>query len=387
MWKEKILLVDDERNVLSGFKRQLRNHFHTETGLGGEAGLEAIDEKGPFGVVVSDMRMPGMDGIEFLKKVRKVSPDTVRIMLTGNADQETAIRAVNEGNIFRFLTKPCQEGLLVRTLAGGIRQHRLITAEKELLSKTLQGSIKVLTEILSLTDTEIFDQATKVRDRVEKMAKILDLENVWEIEAAAMLSPIGFVVLPPELKEKIRTGGQLSTEEAKMRDEAPEIGHRLLSNIPRLESVALIVSHIKTRLIGSSTEIIEDDQDDVSMASRLLSTLSDLVEIESTGKTIVEALVALRQKTGQYDPRILAAAEEAFGGDQELGTGRAALLETKVNGIMVGDILRSDVVTDDQRRLLASGTRITSAFLERINRYYRLVGIEEPIQVIRWTSK
>ena len=90
------------------------------------------------------MWMPGMDGIKLLARVKNLYPDTVRIMLTGNADQETAIEAVNCGQIFRFLTKPIPPEALTNSLDLAIREYRLITAEKELLSQTLKGSVNVL---------------------------------------------------------------------------------------------------------------------------------------------------------------------------------------------------------------------------------------------------
>ena len=102
----KILLVDDEPNILAAFKRQLRQNFQIEIAEGGQRGLDAINSLGPFAVVVSDMNMPGMNGIEFLSKVKERSPDSIRMMLTGRADLQVAMEAVNEGNIFRFLTKP-----------------------------------------------------------------------------------------------------------------------------------------------------------------------------------------------------------------------------------------------------------------------------------------
>ena len=102
-----ILCVDDDANLLEGLKRQLRKQFTLETALSGEAGLVVVKEDGPFAVVVSDMRMPGMNGARFLAQVRAMAPDTVRILLTGQTDIQDAIVAVNEGHIFRFLTKPC----------------------------------------------------------------------------------------------------------------------------------------------------------------------------------------------------------------------------------------------------------------------------------------
>ena len=127
----KILFVDDDANLLASFRRQLRKQFQIETALGGLEGLELVDQNGPYAVIVSDFRMPHMDGIEFLARVREIAPDTVRIMLTGNADMQAAIQAVNEGNIFRFLTKPCAVDLLGESLNTGIEQYQRTTRERE----------------------------------------------------------------------------------------------------------------------------------------------------------------------------------------------------------------------------------------------------------------
>ena len=158
---EKILCVDDEPNVLQACRRQLRKRFHIETADGGEQALQAIAGQDPYAVIVSDMRMPGMDGIQFLARAKELTPNSVRIMLTGNSDQQTAIEAVNEGNIFRFLTKPCPAESLAKAIAAGVEQYRLVTAEKELLEKTLRGSIKVLTEVLSLVNPTAFGRAAR----------------------------------------------------------------------------------------------------------------------------------------------------------------------------------------------------------------------------------
>ena len=102
-----ILCVDDDPNILEAYRRQLRKEFRVETAIGPEEGCRKIESSGPYAVVVSDLQMPNMNGIQFLTKVREQSPDTVRMLLTGNADLNAAVEAVNQGQIFRFLTKPC----------------------------------------------------------------------------------------------------------------------------------------------------------------------------------------------------------------------------------------------------------------------------------------
>ena len=133
--KNKILLVDDDAMVLAGLKRQLRDQFRIETALSGEEALKIIDEKGPFAVVVSDYYMQGMNGIDFLCKVKTVDPDTVRMMLTGSADISTAIQAVNEGSIFQFHPKPCPADTLGQAIKSGIDKYRKTTDSQTAMKK------------------------------------------------------------------------------------------------------------------------------------------------------------------------------------------------------------------------------------------------------------
>jgi len=132
----KILFVDDDAKILAALKRRLRKKFSIETVEGGREGLNLIQNEGPYSVIISDFCMPIMNGIEFLSRVREIAPDTVRMMLTGSADLQAAIQAVNEGNIFRFLSKPCSVETLTAELNNGIEQYRLTVKEKEYNQKT-----------------------------------------------------------------------------------------------------------------------------------------------------------------------------------------------------------------------------------------------------------
>jgi DNA-binding NtrC family response regulator len=152
------------------------------------AGLVLLKHQGPFAVVVSDMRMPEMNGIEFLLKVQQASPDTIRVMLTGDSDLQTAIDAVNQGKIFRSLSKPCDKETLVKTLKDCLAQYRLVSAEREISGNTLRGTIYVLTDVLSLVSPAAFSRAVRVRRYVQHVAAKLSPENPWRFEIAAMMS-------------------------------------------------------------------------------------------------------------------------------------------------------------------------------------------------------
>jgi serine phosphatase RsbU (regulator of sigma subunit) len=155
--KDKVLLVDDDAMVLAGLKRQLRNQFRIDTALSGEEALKQVQENGPYAVIVSDFMMPGMNGIEFLTCVKKTSPDTVRMMLTGTADMPTAIRAVNEGNIFQFHPKPCPADTLNQAIQSAIRKyHKVVSHQQQLnnFKSSLEQASRVQLELLPKSDPD-----------------------------------------------------------------------------------------------------------------------------------------------------------------------------------------------------------------------------------------
>jgi response regulator RpfG family c-di-GMP phosphodiesterase len=218
----KVLFVDDDANILASFRRRLGRRFDIATVLGGAEGLEALDKEGPFAVVISDQRMPGMDGIEFLREVKKRAADTIRMMLTGNTDQTTAINAVNEGSIFRFFTKPCPPEDMASAIEAGLKQYNLVKAERELLEQTLAGSVKVLTDVLSLVNPEAFQKTRHLRNWARRCAILMGLSNIWELDIAAMLSPIGLITMPPEVYAKVRRGAKPTGSPARTSPWAPD---------------------------------------------------------------------------------------------------------------------------------------------------------------------
>lgn len=140
----RILCVDDEPNVLEGLKRNLRRSFDVTTALGPQAGLHVLGNEGPFAAIVSDLSMPGMNGVAFFEETRKISPESARILLTGQADLNTAMAAVNQGAIFRFLLKPCAPDVLHQAIADGIEQYNKAVQRYATPSATFE-SARVLT--------------------------------------------------------------------------------------------------------------------------------------------------------------------------------------------------------------------------------------------------
>jgi response regulator RpfG family c-di-GMP phosphodiesterase len=373
----RILFVDDDPNVLAALERQLRKYFTVHTALGAEHGLRAAAEGEPFAVIVSDLRMPGMDGIQFLSRVRQSVPDSVRMMLTGYADLPTAISAVNEGNIFRFLTKPCEQQTLLKALADGVRQYQLITAERELLEKTLRGSVKVLSEILHLLNPEAFGRASRITRYARQVAFAMGVSEVWQIETAAALSQIGCVILPETALKKLYRGEALSGEEYQLFAMHPSIGSDLLSHIPRMGVISKIIANQEKNFDDPVERQGLKEGEIVPAGARILKVLLDFDTLKARGITNAEAFAKLAKEAVRYDPAVLAALHEilaAESGDEERMVSATELID--------GMILVQDMRLEDGRVLAARGYEVNRTLRERIRNFSVKPGIKEPITVI-----
>ena len=372
---DKILFVDDESNVIQSMKRQLRKRFPMQTALSGDEALRKIKEEGPFAVIVSDMRMPGMNGIELLKKVKNLYPDTVRIMLTGNADQETAIEAVNSGEIFRFLTKPCSTAVLVPALALAQRHYRLINAEKELLQQTLMGSITVLSELLSQANPTVFSAGRRIKRYATHAAQKMDLPNIWQIEVAAILAQIGCISLPSDVINKQYAGLPLDEEEERMWTDYPEIGARLLDNIPRLESVTKIIRRQQKNFDAFDEELKTREFEEVLVGAQILKAVIDLDLLLHQGYDLRKAIVRLQARKGTYNPDVLAVLGDIPFQDNIRHVSLA------IEDITVGMIAGEDITAKNGALILPKGQKITWSSLQGLYNFNRKVGIVEPVKV------
>jgi response regulator RpfG family c-di-GMP phosphodiesterase len=375
---EKILLVDDDQNILSAYRRTLRNDFRVETADGGEAGLLAIQANGPFAVVVSDLRMPGMDGNQFLRQVRTNFPDTVRMMLTGQADLQAASEAVNEGNIFRFLFKPCPQEVLSKALGDGLRQYRLVKSERDLLENTLSGTVQLLVDILALVNPAAFGRASRLQQTVRLLLPHLGRENAWKLDVSAMLSQIGLVSLPSETVERACRGETPTADEAAMLETHPQCGRDLLAKIPRLEEVAHNVSYQAKRFDGSGPPYEGIRGRQIPLGGRVLKIALDYDAVIQSGMTPEEAFSDLNGRKGWYDPEILTTLQQAV---LNVRSGYNFQLISS-SQLSIGMLLPDGVKTPTGNLVVGQSAEITPAMLTKLQNFARFQGLAEPIRAL-----
>lgn len=372
---DSILFVDDDPLILAGWERSLRGQFDIETALGPKPALEKIAAS-PFAVVVSDMRMPDMDGLELLRQVHRAAPDSIRLILTGNADLRTAIEAVNQGDIFRFLEKPCPNDILVMALRAALDQYRLLRSEKDLLEKTLQGSIKVLTDVLALVNPEAFSTASRITLYVKHVSVQLGLKHTWRYVMAAMLSQLGCVVLPNETLEAVRLGHRLSKDQEALFAAHPSIARDLLHKIPRLESIAAMV--------GRQQEAWRDQphveiamRDDETLGAQILKVCIRFESMVRSGLGHVAAIRTLLDSPFEYDPAITSALSqlpaEVLPCDSQC---------VPVEKLLCFMVLDEDLRTREGTLLVAKGVEITETLLTRIQNFSKRGSLRESIRVL-----
>ncbi len=369
---ERILLVDDEPMVLRALQRQLRNEFVIHIAEGAEAGLKALQEDGPFAVVVSDMRMPRMSGAQFLDQVRQHWPETVRMMLTGNSDQSTAIDAVNKGQIYRFLNKPCPNELLRLALDSALVQHRSIKTERDLLSQTLNGSISLMSEVLAILSPMTFGRTAGIRRVAEQVGKSMPSIDQWEISAAAMLAFIGCITLDQNTLERYFRCQPLEPAERLSVSSHPEVGARLIGKIPRLSGVAQIV---RRQNEPYETTIRNGGVEPIGLCANILKAAIDVEWRITNGKTAGQAIAALEQNPKTYNPIVVKVLGEVLNYNHEK---RSINVPQLVEGMILDEPLHSN--RGDM--LLSAGQTITDTMIERLlGIAASAMGVREPFWV------
>jgi len=368
---ETILLVDDDANLLAGFRRSLGREFRLDIANSGQEALKMTTEKGPYGVVVSDMRMPIMDGIQLLSKIRAQWPDTIRIMLTGNADMGTAINAINEGSIFRFLTKPCNHDVMAQTLTAAVVQYRLVTAEKQLLEQTLSGSIQVLTDVLSLLNPAAFSRAERTRRYIHHIVKAMKLANPWQYEVAAMLSQLGCVTLSPETIDAVYQGEPLSPDEQAQYDAHPGVAAELLSKIPRLEPIAWMINHQNRQIPDTGSSMA-----DMRLGAKILRLTLEYEKLIHSGTPRTEAAHILAIQNRDFSPAFFQALVELDPNSEESG-----LRKCRIQELSPGMIIQQDVRTYQGTLLVSKGQEVTGPLHTKLRNYHSRRTIAEDVMV------
>ncbi len=377
MNEPKILFVDDDINILEGFQRTLRKKYLIDISVGPFEGLRLINEKGPYAVVVADLKMPRMDGVEFLSRVKKIFPDTVRIMLTGHGDLNVAIEAINTGSVFRFLTKPCGPTELDNALRAGTEQYRLITAEKEIMEKTVTGITDVLVDILSMTNEKAMGRAARIKRFVRDIAIHLGEIDVWFYETGSLLSQIGCLILPEQVIMKIETGEKIEGEELQLFNQHPFIASDLIRKIPRLEELGQMIAYQEKHYDGRGVPIDRIRGKDIPLGARIIKEVLDYDLLINRGFSRKDALLRMLERKGRYDPSVMRAFIEVLQMEDQY-----VLKKVRLSELLPYMVATEPIESFNGMLLLQKGSELSLTQIEKLHNLDKTYGVKQPLAVL-----
>ena len=381
----RVLLVDDDERLLKAAQRLLRKELDMDVAVGAVEALECLANNPPYAVIVSDQSMPDVDGTTLLANVAERWPHTVRIMLTGNNNLETAVKAVNTGQVFRFIGKPCQPEDLLEAIEAAGEQHKLMEAEKQLLERTLMGSVKMLTDILALSRPDFYKRSQKLQHLAKLLAPKLGLKYPWQLTLAASLCQLGIVALPENVAARASTPSKLTPEEQEQVLQAPQAAADLIRNIPKLEAVADAVLYSRKQFDGTGFPFDDRQGKSLPALARILSVLIDLVELTENKHLSQDAALELMMgHEGRHDPELLAGIAKILPlvrTDRE----EATLERTSVSvaSLKEGDVVAEDIHAQDGKLMLAAGSTLTKTTIQRLFTFARMKVIKSDVVVLR----
>lgn len=354
----RVLCVDDEERVVQGLALHLRKDYEVHVAVSGAQALERLRDMKGAAVIISDMRMPGMDGATLLQVVMQKYPDTTRILLTGEAGRDIAVAAVNKGQIFRFLTKPCPAEQLKSAVEAGVMQHRLVNAERSVLQETLVGCINSLVDVLAIANPVAFGRASRVKRLAMEFAEEVGMPQFWQLEAAAMLCQIGYMSLPMDLVDKIYYGERLTPEEQTLAAGVPQVATQLLEHIPRLEPVTQILH----ALGWSDEQVVRLGDGTIGLGTRILAMALEYDSLLANGHGSDVAVQSLRSRSLRYGAELV----EKFARHVGAHVAESQVVEMPMHQVQPGMTILQDVRTHLGTLLVSKGFEVTATFLQRL---------------------
>jgi two-component system, chemotaxis family, sensor kinase CheA len=293
-------------------------------------------------------------------------------------DLGAAMEAVNEGNIFRFLTKPCVKEVLVAAISSGVEQYELTRLEKELLEKTVLGSIKVLADVLGATSPEAFGRSLRIAQFVTHIASKFTFAFRWRLDAAATLSQLGCITLDTDLVRKSLGGTKLSLEEQARFDAHPDAAMRLLSGIPRLEPTAwMIGQQLVVEIPATIPDLPEAAIKETVLGAKVLKLAVAFDSLRLKLSSDSAAIASLGTRKSEFERELV----DALIGARAVAGGMQSRRVSTLR-LATGMVLDQDIRNKEGMLLIAKGQEITRAVLLRLDNFANAGLIDKEVQAL-----
>lgn len=310
--KHTILIVDDEINNLMLLKRTFRGQYNILTAGNGVEALDVVKEHGDeISLIVSDQKMPIMEGTDFLKQVRQTHPQIVKILLTGHVDPDIIISAINDCGLFQYILKPFEVEELKIAVENGIEKYELSNDNKVYFNELRTLFYQTISAISNSLDTkDSYTNGHSLRVTLYSMilAKELNLDNSYleDIEIAGLLHDIGKIAMPKNILCK---PGRLTDEEFLVLKTHPAKGEKIVLNVNKLESISAWVRSHHEKYDGTGYPLGLKGEE-IPLAARIIAvadTYDAMTSTRSYRKALEHdvAISEIKRCAGtQFDPKL-----------------------------------------------------------------------------------
>jgi response regulator RpfG family c-di-GMP phosphodiesterase len=414
-----VLVVDDEEQILKALRRLLASiDCEVYTATSGADAIELLDQE-EIAVLISDQRMPGISGLALLNHAAKHYPNTVRIMLTGNGDWETAMEAINLGQVFRFVAKPWDHDQFVRVIDDAIEQYALIRSKKRYekfirrqnerlrvlndelearvaertaevterneeigklydeLETSFSSTIKAMLSIMELGDNQIVGHCRNTAERVRKFGEELGEDDQWlrHLERAALLHWIGLINAPSSMFRK--PVSEYDAEEMATWEFHPTLGQQAVAQVPALDKPGRLIAYYLRRFDDPTFEASKSgNEQQVVEACYLLNICSTFERVRRLEETVgglsaraaSECALARLQagKGSEFHPELVTKFTDMIG--RETGS-RKYEREVSLADLDEGMVLSRPVETAQGVPVAPREVVVTSELVERLERF------------------
>jgi len=403
---KKILYVDDEPNLLTSFQSLMRKESLEISTLNDSSKIEEIiSEKGPFALIISDQRMPNKSGVEVFKSVQNLSPDTIKILLTGYSDFSEALDALNEGGISKYISKPWNDEELKKIIREAVSNYNLVqynkflieelqksnTSIQTLLNETLTNIVSILSDMMGRINQDAMTQTQRVRKMglilLDKFEELSDQEK-WEIKVALDLFNLGLVLLPAWVQATISKSGLSSVQNYSLSSTHSILTSDLISQIPGMQGVANII-RLHNKNYDGTGEPVKDYSygEKIPFGARLLHILVSLDNITTANYHGIEPLKSMIKNSLKYDTKLIQRIINILTGankDKVVAAASASVSEFKESSLLSlseGMVITQDISTESGIKLASAGSSLSNNELKilRIWNNTSADKIKEPI--------
>lgn len=346
-----VVCVDDDPLLLEDLQDTLDEHYQVRTFENPKEALSHLAEADSVSVLLSDMRMPEMSGAELLAGAKSVVPDATRVLLTGFTDIDSALKAVNQGAVYRMLLKPCSNEDLLRNVAEAHEQHRLVVAEKELLQRTLRESIHALADTLAIANPLAYGRVSQTQRLVSDVGHRLELAETWQLDVAAVMYHLGHISMSDEALSALHRGLELGPQHEEQLSQGQGLALMLVSRIPRLEFAARAL-----QAVAEPDKAVED------RVALIFRTTIHFQQLHARGVAPDRILSMLRSRRVSYDRAALDALSSLCASDRP----STPMVDLRSSQLSEGMVLMEDLRNADGALLVARGQVVTDTLRRRL---------------------